>query len=249
MKLLNQLILSTTVLTTVSCIVPATISHSNTGTQILSNAISADERTTSSLSNNLTNSEQANLQNNVNTNTYLDINLMPPDIKQSFEKIVKNAVVAMNLPTNADTEDAYIQILGLFDSKSDNYNNLEKVTKNLIIAINENHQTLLDHVTGENILAARHGTISVSVLGASIDIALSAITGGSISNYIRRYGANALAAALKSRVALLNRSAHSTKLIKKSIGALTTVANPGLYLAQLIDNNDKIKRNGWIELW
>ena len=248
MKLLNQLILSTTVLTTVSCIVPATISHSNTGTQILSNAISAND-STPTLSNNLTSNEQQDLQNNVNSNTSLDINLMPPDVKQTFEQVIKNAVIAMNLPTSADTEDAYIQILGLFDSKSENYNNLEKVTTNLIIAIDENHQTLLDHVTGENVLAARHGTISVSVLGTSINVALSAITGGSISHYIRRYGANALASALKSRVAVLNHTDYSKRLIKNSINALNTVANPGLYLAQLMDNNDKIKRNGWIELW
>ena len=38
-------------------------------------------------------------------------------------------------------------------------------------------------------------------------------------------------------------------LIKGSVGAMVKFADPELYLAQVIDQHDKIRNNGWIEAW
>ena len=57
------------------------------------------------------------------------------------------------------------------------------------------------------------------------------------------------AAALESRLAATIHSNQFGYLIKGSVGAMVKFADPGLYLAQVIDQHDKIRNNGWIEAW
>lgn len=55
---------------------------------------------------------------------------MDVSTQQSFKKIVRNAAESLDLPSEADTNDAYTQLLGIFDSTSENYNNLSEATTN-----------------------------------------------------------------------------------------------------------------------
>ena len=223
-----------------------TVMKSKKGIDILTQQVSANDN--SDITEGLSEQQKQDVIEATEDDINIDINVMDMSTRESFEKIVENAVGQMNLPTDDDKQDAFNQVLAIFDSSSENYNNLEIATDNLVVDIDDNHKSVWDSVTGEEVLAARHGAISVSVLATVINITISAMTGGPISSYVRRRGASALLAALQSRVAAKIRSRQYSYLIKGSIGALVKVANPGVYLARLIDNHDKIKGNGWIEL-
>ena len=131
----------------------------------------------------------------------------------------------------------------------ENYNNLSEATSNLIDDIDSNHQSSFDFISGSDVLAAQHGTVSVRLLGSTFNILIAGITGGPLSSYVRRRGFSALAAALESRLAATIHSNQFGYLIKGSVGAMVKFADPGLYLAQVIDQHDKIRNNGWIEAW
>lgn len=68
--------------------------------------------------------------------------------------------------------------MDLYDPNSSVYQDLQGATDRLIEEINENHQSVLDKVTSERVLAAKHGTISVKVLAGAINVGLVAVTGG-----------------------------------------------------------------------
>lgn len=248
-NLFKKTIIMTIIVTLGSYFLPAVIKPSVSGYSVLSGTVSADTTSVSDITDGLSNQEKTDVSTTLTESKDIDINTMDVSTQQAFKKIVWNAAESLDLPSEADTNDAYIQLLGIFDSTSENYNNLSEATSNLIDDIDSNHQSSFDFISGSDVLAAQHGTVSVRLLGSTFNILIAGITGGPLSSYVRCRGFSALAAALESRLAATIHSNQFGYLIKGSVGAMVKFADPGLYLAQVIDQHDKIRNNGWIEAW
>lgn len=83
---------------------------------------------------------------------------------KDFEEFALQEAEKANLPTQEDT-DAYKQaLIDVYNPNSSIYHNLQGATEQLIEDINDNHESILDKITAEKVLAANHGTISVKFL-------------------------------------------------------------------------------------
>lgn len=136
------------------------------------------------------------------------------------------------------------------------YQDLQGATDQLIEEINENHQSVLDKVTPERVLAAKHGTISVKVLAGAINVGLVAVTGGAAGAGVK---ALVLKVAAKKAANTISKKVVATLFtfgIKKVSGIDTVISSivknildPGTTVAKWLDSRDKIKNNGWLEWW
>ncbi|MCH1713479.1 MULTISPECIES: hypothetical protein [Lactococcus] len=103
---------------------------------------------------------------------------MTPEELKNFEEAAQQEAEKADLPTQEDREAYKKTLMDLYDPNSSVYQDLQGATDRLIEEINENHQSVLDKVTSERVLAAKHGTISVKVLAGAINVGLVAVTGG-----------------------------------------------------------------------
>ncbi|MPM95615.1 hypothetical protein SDC9_142770 [bioreactor metagenome] len=140
-------------------------------------------------------------------------------------------------------------ILGVFDSNSDYYQNPLKAQSEMQNRLKEEFGIQI--LPNLNSMLKSHGLLSVGVLGAIINTGLSVITGGSISAYVKKKGWNALVNALQSRLMTTLKFKQLGKIIGGLSGTIMKILDPGTFIAEQIDNSrfDKIRGNGWIELW
>ncbi|WP_273710300.1 hypothetical protein [Leuconostoc mesenteroides] len=229
---------------------PVVTVNSTSGYSVLGNTkISADVN--SDVSNNLTNQDQQNIQDINDESSTIDVATMNSEDKASFEKLIQNSVEQMDLPSDADAKDAETQLLGFFDSNSENYQNIQKTTENLSNDIDENHASMLDNVTGEKVLAANHGTVSVAVLGSALNVAIGVALGGigqAIKSKGKAWVKKVLMSRLKSTLAGMGLGALGT-MLSAGLDFALDYSNPGTMLAKYFDSHDKIRNNGYIEWW
>ncbi|KPG74255.1 hypothetical protein AEQ18_00100 [Enterococcus sp. RIT-PI-f] len=176
------------------------------------------------------------------------------------EAILTNLVVQeadkINLPTEED-KDSYVQVmLDFYDSSSEVYQDIEAGSKVLLEEIDENHSSPLDPITGEDVLAASHGWISRSLLASVTNTTITLIVAGAgfgtIWSFIKKKGVSYVRNYFKSRV-----KARIIAWFGAAVGVyavyiwdfLMTVLDPGAKFAKWLDARDKIRNNGWIELW
>lgn len=197
------------------------------------------------------------LQNNVlNSNQEIDIQNMNAQELKAFKQMVQAEAEKAELPTYEDTE-AYRQaLLDIYDSSSLVYQDVAGATEQVIEAINGNHQNPLDKITGEKVLAASHGTVSVkmlaSILNVAVNLACGGVGGAAVKTLVKKYGAKraeqTLSRVLKDK--LLKLGYKKGAAIGGVVGKIVNnFLDPGTTVAKYIDSKDKIKNNGWIELW
>ncbi|MFT8324082.1 hypothetical protein [Oenococcus sicerae] len=188
--------------------------------------------------------------------TSIDTNQMSKDQLDVFQKYVNKIVDQKDWPTPADEEDAYNTMLSMYNSRSDNYYDAAAATSQLTEEIDHNHESLLGKMTGEKALAAQHGSISVYIAGTAIDIAIAAATGGagyaSLTAIIRAKGRSYVEKKIAPKiVATITKITGQkvTKTVKDKIVSYIGLASAGYAVAKAIDAMDKIKNNGYLELW
>jgi len=175
------------------------------------------------------------------------------------EKVLTELIVVeaekIDLPTEEDKESYVQEMLDFYDSNSENYQDLEKTTEELVEEIDENHSSILDPINGEDVLAASHGLVSVALLGSvvntTINLLLISVGVGSVWVFIKKKGVSYVRNYFQSRI-----KARLATLVGTAIGVyytyawdfIMTVADPGLRFAKFVDSRDKIKNNKWIEL-
>ncbi|MFS0986585.1 hypothetical protein [Enterococcus durans] len=182
-----------------------------------------------------------------NDNTAIDIQKMTSEQADYFRRIVSESTKSIeNIETSEQQAVATKYMLGVFDSSSVYYQNLSKAQADMQIELMEKFGIQPDIRT---MLRFTH-VISVGVLATVINTALSFITGGSISAYVKKKGWNMLVNQLQSRVAATIRISQLNKIIGGLSKTIVVVLDPGTYIANLIDNSsyDKIRGNVWIEL-
>ncbi|MDR0898835.1 MAG: hypothetical protein LBM27_00595 [Lactobacillaceae bacterium] len=254
MRLFKRMILATVIATGLEVVTPTIVPGFDGGKYILK--VSAETLPEASIS--LTEKQQQTLQNfpQHNVEDIPDLNSMNPDQRQVFMEIIRQTAVNMDLPSAADTEDAFNVLKNIFNSSSDLYLNLTGATTELIDDINENHESPFDSITGEQVLAANHGLIATSILGATFDVVISAlvtkgITGG-LAALVKKEGINVVKQKLKKELGnkLVSLGLKGLKgLLFTAVDVALSLASPGTSIAKYIDAHDKIKNNGWIELW
>lgn len=188
--------------------------------------------------------------------TDINVDEMNKQDLSNFEAIISAEAQKAKMPTKED-EEAYKQALyDFFDSKSDIYQDATAATTQVIDEINENHEDILDKISGEKVMAASHGALSVKMAGTIINITISvAFTKGAGSvaqTLVRKYGA-AQARRMMERTlrnALVKIAGmKAEKYAGQLVDVVMTAIDPGTAAAKWIDHNDKIRNNGWIELW
>lgn len=167
------------------------------------------------------------------------------DIQNSNEKEKEAILSAIDEEVSKQTDFSeeekanYRQtLINFYDSSSENYGDLDSV-----VFTDNSEKTMF------RAAKASHGLLSVRALGSIINVAIAAVTGGSISAYVRKHGFKASAVALQSRLAATIQLKYASVVIKGLTSAAIKLSDPGLYLAQLVDKKDKIRNNGYIELW
>lgn len=183
-----------------------------------------------------------------NDSTAIDIQKMTSEQADYFRRVVSESTKSIeNIETGEQQAVATKYMLGVFDSSSVYYQNLSKAQADMQIELMEKFGIQPDIRT---MLRSSHGLISVGVLATVINTALSFITGGSISAYVKKKGWNMLVNQLQSRVAATIRISQLNKIIGGLSKTIVVVLDPGTYIANLIDNSsyDKIRGNVWIEL-
>lgn len=178
----------------------------------------------------------------------IDVSVMTDEQKEVLETLVVQAVEDMNLPTEADAEDTVQEVLNFFDSESEIYGDLEQLTEEVAEDIDENHSSIFDSISGEEVLAAKRGIVSIKLLATAINVVIAFITGGAISWYIRKYGWSVVVTQVASRVSASYKLRQFAKVAKGLSKSAVAVANPGKTIAQFIDSRDKIRNNGWLEV-
>ena len=131
---------------------PSVIHHKNFAVQYLTKVttlVSADD------SNNDSSIDDENLQKLIdNPEEIINTQQMTPEELKNFEEAAQQEAEKADLPTQKD-RDAYKKTLkDLYDPNSSVYKDLQGATDQLIEEINENHQSVLDKVTPERVLAA-----------------------------------------------------------------------------------------------
>lgn len=233
-------------------VVPSITAHRNYGVEYLSNVssnVKADDVVDIEIPESL--QEVA-----LDSNQEIDIQDMNSQELESFEKLVQQEAENVELPTAEDTEVYKQTLLDLYDSNSSVYQDISAATDQAIDEINDNHESLLDKIDGEEVLAASHGTISVKLAGSAFNIMIGAMAGGGASFAIRtlarKYGV-AQATNMVTRKIAQKMTIWGLKQVSGlSLAVGTVIKNaldPGAYIARFIDSKDKIRNNGWFELW
>ncbi|AWJ95573.1 hypothetical protein GRR92_14380 [Lactococcus lactis subsp. lactis] len=192
----------------------------------------------------------------LDSNQEIDIQNMNTQELKSFEQIVQEEAEKAELPTTEDTEVYKQTLLDLYDSNSAIYQDVSSATEQVIEEINENHDSLLDKITGEKVIAASHGTVSVKMLASTLNVAVNLACGGvggaAVKTLVKKYGAKR-AEQILSRVLrdkLLKLGYKKGAAIGGVVGKIVNnFLDPGTAVAKYIDSQDKIRNNGWIELW
>ncbi|RRG18570.1 hypothetical protein D3P96_00890 [Weissella viridescens] len=238
MQLMRQMTLTTAATVLLAATVPSLVPPTDIGAAVLT------QKTTA-----IAPSEP---QPDLNIAGKLDVQMMTADELAKFDAGLQSRIKQLHLPSSSDETAALKIMRGLFDSKQAYYGDVEQATSLLIQAINANHQGL---VSGEQVLAARHGRVSTRVLGIALDVVIAASVGGGVgaaAALVRRKGKAAAKRFIQQRV--------SRKLKAMGLGRAAGYANlatdfalaysaPGSALARLIDSRDRQRNNGWIELW
>jgi hypothetical protein len=236
MQLMRQMTLTTAATVLLAATVPSLVPPTDIGAAALTQ----------------TNLTQSTGQHDLSIGGKLDVQLMTATELTKFEAGLKSRIQQLNLPSPSDEAAALKIMRGLFDSKQAYYGDVEQATTLLIQAINANHQGV---VSGEQVLAARHGRVSTRVLGIALDVVIAASVGGGVgaaAALVRRKGKAAAKRFVQQRV--------SRKLKAMGLGRAAGYANlatdfalayssPGSVLARVIDSRDRQRNNGWIELW
>ena len=186
----------------------------------------------------------------------IDLKNMTKNQIDSFTKYIEKEVESIDLPTEED-EESYKQVmLDFFNSDSEIYGNIEEATTELISEIDSNHSSPFDNLSGEEVLAAKRGWVSVTLLGSvvntTINLVLIGSGVGSIWALVKKKGIRWVRDKFQSRL-----KARLVKWFGAAIGVyytfawdlVMTVADPGTRWARYIDSRDKIRNNGYIELW
>lgn len=201
--------------------------------------------------------DDENLQKLIdNPEEIINTQQMTPEELKNFEEAAQQEAEKADLPTQEDREAYKKTLMDLYDPNSSVYQDLQGATDRLIEEINENHQSVLDKVTSEHVLAAKHGTISVKVLAGAINVGLVAVTGGAagagVKALVLKVGAKKAANTISKKVV----ATLFTFGIKKVSGIDTVISSivknildPGTTVAKWLDSRDKIKNNGWLEWW
>lgn len=181
---------------------------------------------------------------------------MTPEELKNFEEAAQQEAEKADLPTQEDREAYKKALIDLYNPNSSVYQDLQGATDQLIEEINENYQSVLDKVTPERVLAAKHGTISVKVLAGAINVGLVAVTGGAAGAGVK---ALVLKVGVKKAANTISKKIVATLFtfgIKKVSGIDTVISSivknildPGTTMAKWLDSRDKIKNNGWLEWW
>ncbi|MDG6111204.1 hypothetical protein NF715_05210 [Lactococcus formosensis] len=181
---------------------------------------------------------------------------MTPEELKNFEEAAQQEAEKADLPTQEDREAYKKALIDLYNPNSSVYQDLQGATDQLIEEINENYQSVLDKVTPERVLAAKHGTISVKVLAGAINVGLVAVTGGAAGAGVK---ALVLKVGVKKAANTISKKIIATLFtfgIKKVSGIDTVISSivknildPGTTMAKWLDSRDKIKNNGWLEWW
>lgn len=181
----------------------------------------------------------------------IDVQKLSGEALSQFEKSIEIAAQRMGL-SKVDEASAIDVLRGFFDSKQAYYANTQLATEALISAIDRNHQNVL---SGEQVLAARHGKISTRFLGAVLDIVISACVGGGVgaaAALVRRKGRAAAKRIVQQRVVNKMRGMGLGRAAGYASAALDLALgyySPGSIIAHRIDASDRKRNNGWIELW
>ena len=102
--------------------------------------------------------EIAEVFSNVET---IDIQEFNDEQLEVFENLVDVIVEDSEFPTKEDAQDVEEVLVDFFDSESEVYQNVEATSSEMIDRIDDNHSSIFDPITGEEVLAASHGVISV----------------------------------------------------------------------------------------
>lgn len=163
--------------------------------------------------------------------------------------------LSLSLPTQSDFDDYVSAVLSVFNSESNNYQDVSAANDQLITELDENHSSIFDPLSGEKILAAKHGTISASFLGSVLDAAIGAVVGGGAGaalSLVRKKGVKYVKKILYSRLkaTLVNIGlGRANATILAGLEIALNYYSPGNQLAKWVDSKDKKRNNGWIELW
>ena len=107
-NLFKKTIIMTIIVTLGSYFLPAVIKPSVSGYSVLSGTVSADTTSVSDITDGLSNQEKTDVSTTLTESKDIDINTMDVSTQQAFKKIVRNAAESLDLPSEADTNDAYI---------------------------------------------------------------------------------------------------------------------------------------------
>ena len=200
--------------------------------------------------------DDENLQKLIdNPEEIINTEQMTPEELKNFEEAAQQEAEKADLPTQEDREAYKKTLMDLYDPNSSVYQDLQGATDRLIEEINENHQSVLDKVTSERVLAAKHGTISVKVLAGAINVGLVAVTGGAagagVKALVLKVGAK------KQQIQLVKSCCYSFYFRYQKVSGIDTVISSivkiylihGTTMAKCLDSRDKIKNNGWLEWW
>lgn len=178
-------------------------------------------------------------------------------------------LVSKNFKRNKMTtkeEEAYDALLEIMYEENKSVVTAEGYTKeeyiNLADEILSENQKIQDIPSnGFTFYSASHGTISTKMLGGILNGVITAtllITGvGSVAELIKKMGKEAAKDWVEKHVkkAVVNKltaiglgafGLYAGNIIK---GIIDAYLDPGQWLAEKIDGNDKIPNNGYIELW
>lgn len=185
----------------------------------------------------------------------IDIQRMDNTQQEAFRKIVEDSTKSLSLPTQSDFDDYVSAVLSVFNSESNNYQDVSAANDQLITELDENHSSIFDPLSGEKILAAKHGTISASFLGSVLDAAIGAVVGGGAGaalSLVRKKGVKYVKKILYFRLkaTLVNIGlGRANATILAGLEIALNYYSPGNQLAKWVDSKDKKRNNGWIELW
>ncbi|WP_270234442.1 hypothetical protein [Lactococcus garvieae] len=189
--------------------------------------------------------DDENLQKLIdNPEEIINTQQMTPEELKNFEEAAQQEAEKADLPTQEDREAYKKTLMDLYDPNSSVYQDLQGATDRLIEEINENHQSVLDKVTSEHVLAG------------AINVGLVAVTGGAagagVKALVLKVGAKKAANTISKKVV----ATLFTFGIKKVSGIDTVISSivknildPGTTVAKWLDSRDKIKNNGWLEWW
>lgn len=184
-------------------------------------------------------------------NTELDIQVLNNEQIETFENLIEVVVDDTAFPTQEDAQDVKSVLMDFFNSESNLYKDIEATSEEMIDRIDENHSSIFDPISGEDVFAASRGWLSVWVLSVATNLAINFVIGGiggSLMGAIRKYGVNWVRNTFKSRVkARLTRVGLG--IVARYYGVVWEFVmaawDSGTAFAKWVDRRDKIRNNGW----